>query len=100
MLRAVEFRGQKVLVEEGKRIDEDKLRDNQRLYHLRHGDNNDWSVPVTVENRVMVSFWGSLVATEEIGFEEGDYSILSEKEEEKLAIEGKEYKGAIKDFTG
>lgn len=58
-----------------------KLPDNcgLYLYNLRHGD--DWGIPCTLEKRVVVNFYGSLVSDKELELPINDYQLLKEEKE-------------------
>jgi hypothetical protein len=47
------------------------------VYYLRHAD-NDWSIPLTVENNVCCNYWGLLITKNPLKFK--DYLRLSRKE--------------------
>lgn len=71
----MKFRGVTCLFTEG-RVD-GEVHDDLKWYRFRHGDMGDWSVPVTLENNVVVNFWGDLFALEEIEINDDD---LTEEE--------------------
>lgn len=57
-----------VKVVEAARISEEERKqvenDNHHLYMMRHDDDGDWSVPVTIEQNVLVNYWGYLITKE------------------------------------
>ncbi|WP_162596012.1 LPD28 domain-containing protein [Bacillus sp. CGMCC 1.16541] len=56
-----------VKVVEGKRISKEELKqarnENHHFYVMRHAG-NDMSIPVTIEQRVIVNYWGYLITKE------------------------------------
>lgn len=61
------------------RIDPATIPEGKYWYHLRHGDDGDWTAPVTIENRVIVNFCGTFITDEPIEIPNGyipieDYS--------------------------
>lgn len=57
---------QVVRVVEGKRISKEELAqvqaDNHHFYPMRHA-NSDMSIPVTIEPRVIVDYWGYIITS-------------------------------------
>lgn len=47
------------------RVKNQNRNNNYNYYELRHGD-EDFSLPETIENKVIVNFWGTLATKEEI----------------------------------
>lgn len=66
-----------VKVWEGQRIPDSERNPELYYYELRHGDDGDWAVPVTIENRVFVNYWGTLASTETIPLGKDGYIDLS-----------------------
>lgn len=64
----MKFQGVEVVkVEEGSRISKEEREkhkeNNHHVYAMRHGD-NDWSIPATIEQGVMINYWGYIVTEE------------------------------------
>jgi hypothetical protein len=60
-----------VKVVEGRRISKDELAQvrakNQHFYPMRHAE-NDMSIPVTIESRVIVNYWGYMITDEPLSY--------------------------------
>lgn len=52
------------------RVDHTKDTEGKFLYDIRHSD-NDWCDPATIEQRVIVNWFGTLILCEPITFPEG-----------------------------
>jgi hypothetical protein len=86
MSRAAIFRGIDVEVVQARVKD----RDSDRFYYeIRHPD-DDWASPATLEEKVAVNFWGTLVSPKKLDFGEDDYLELSDSEMETLMVEEEE----------
>jgi hypothetical protein len=61
--------------------------DNHHVYRMRHDDEGDWSIPVTIEQRVLVNYWGYLITKEPFDNPGPDslYIELTEEEGYNLA---------------
>lgn len=53
-------------------------------YELQHGE--DWSIPMTVEKKVRVNYWGAIVCREPIRLSEKDYINIDKEDRERLSI--------------
>lgn len=53
------------------RVDRDSLDTNQKAYDIRHSDNND-SKPATIENKVGVNWFGTLITESTLLFPQKD----------------------------
>ncbi|OHD19675.1 MAG: hypothetical protein A2086_01735 [Spirochaetes bacterium GWD1_27_9] len=51
-----------------------------KRYDIRHDDAN-WSLPLTLEKRVKVNYYGTILSPSEISLENGDWSELSKNEQ-------------------
>lgn len=61
------------------RIDPDTIPEPFHKYSTRHGDNNDWVTPVTIENySIMVNFCGEFITTEVLDFGKLDWIGVKE----------------------
>ena len=49
------------------RIDPATIPEGKHMYHIRHSD-NDWGAPRTIEPRVVVNFFGTVILDKEIEF--------------------------------
>lgn len=62
---------QVVKVVEGERISKEELAqiraNNHHFYPMRHAE-NDMSVPVTIEPRVIVNYWGYMITDEPLSY--------------------------------
>ncbi|MGX1266769.1 hypothetical protein RKD55_004713 [Rossellomorea marisflavi] len=70
----MKIQGKQVLrVVEGKRISKeefDRVRASKHhFYPMRHAD-NDMSIPITIEPRVIVNYWGYVVTSEPLTYTE------------------------------
>lgn len=43
---------------------------NLHVYECRHGDEDDWSTPITIEDRVIVNFAGTFITKKPIKFKD------------------------------
>jgi hypothetical protein len=48
---------------------EDRHPDFQ-YYEIRHAD-DDWDMPISIENNVMVNFWGTIITDEKLDLQNG-----------------------------
>ena len=63
------------------RIDRTTIPEGLYAYDCRHGDDNDWVTPVTIETRVVVNFAGTFITNIPIQFPKGcDYIPLADWE--------------------
>lgn len=61
------------------RIDNDTIPEPFHKYSTRHGDNNDWTTPVTIENHsIMVNFCGEFITAEVLDFGKLDWIGVKE----------------------
>jgi hypothetical protein len=68
-----------------RRIPEEERNKNLNYYEIRHWD-DDWGMPATIEDRVIVNFWGTFVT--EYKFELGsDRCYFLTTEEQELILE-------------
>ncbi len=86
MSRAAIFRGTDVQVVQA-RV---KNRDPDRFYYEIRYPDDDWASPATLEEKVAVNFWGTLVSPTPISFGEDDYLELTDAEMETLMIDEEE----------
>ncbi|MBE0427777.1 MAG: hypothetical protein IBX72_14175 [Nitrospirae bacterium] len=63
------------------RIPEEEKNKNLNYYEIRHCD-DDWGLPATIENKVIVNFWGTFVSEYrlELGPDRCYYLTLEEQE--------------------
>ena len=54
--RKIEFRGMEAIVFDGR---PDTYPEDYVYFQIRHSD-NDWDDPITIENHVMVNYWGTI----------------------------------------
>lgn len=81
-MREVEFNDQKVFIVEDR---VDTVDEGLYKYELRHSD-EDWGLVATIEDNVVVNFYGTLICEEPIEFEE--YYVLDEEERNLLSYQG------------
>lgn len=86
------IRGKEIVkVVEAERISKEEVaqaeENNHHVYAMRHGDDGDWSVPVTIEPGVLVNYWGYLITKEPLDNPgaESLYIELTEQEGYDLA---------------
>lgn len=78
-----------VEVKEDTRIPRDNRKEGMHYYEMRHtGD--DWSKPCSVENKVSVNFWGTLVTRKPIALSNEGGIDLSEEDAESLMFMAEE----------
>jgi hypothetical protein len=77
-MRKVLFREQECYICEGRIKTEDRI-EGYNYYAMRHSD-DDWSKPVTIENGVVVNYYGLLATKKELKMDnewsEGRYEIV------------------------
>jgi len=78
----------KIEVFEGKRLgqlSEETIKD-KFCYCLRHDDEGDWCMPITIEKAVYCNFWGTLVSDKPIPQiqKDGDYINLTNKQQDYI----------------
>jgi hypothetical protein len=80
--REIEFRGVKAIVVEDAKADFPK---GYKVYGIRHAD-DDWDMPITVENFVCCNRWGRLGVREpmDLGIPDGGYLELNDDEIEEI----------------
>lgn len=61
------------------RIDKDTIPEGKFMYHCRHDDDGDWVTPVTIEQRVIVNFCGTLITNKKIEFHDQYKTIYIEE---------------------
>ena len=62
------------------------------VYKMRHGDDGDWTLPVTVEDGgVMVNHFGTMISGNPIVMDEGDHTELGDYESEEIGYSVGEY---------
>ncbi len=81
-VREIQFRGIPAIVVEDPKVAFPK---GYRVYEIRHAD-EDWDMPVTVENFVCCNRWGRLGVREpmDLGIPEGGYLSLTDEEIEEI----------------
>lgn len=65
------------------RIPESMKNPKLHYYEVRHND-MDWSEPETLETCVTVNFWGTVITTRPVNFNQDGYYQLSSYEKELL----------------
>lgn len=79
-----DFRNHEVVVND-KRLGNEVIPKFLYVYKMRHGDDGDWSIPVTVEEcGVMVNHFGTLISGNPIDMDCGDHTELEYDESEEL----------------
>lgn len=71
MFESVIFQGKPALFTDG-RLDKTTLPAGIYCYDIRHSD-NDWGKPCTLENHVLVNFFGSIITKEPISLSSEGY---------------------------
>lgn len=79
-LGKVNLRGKEIYVTD-KRIKKIEEREGLNYYHIRHSD-EDWGEPYSIEQRVLVNHFGSVVTKDNLDefISENDYMELSDEE--------------------
>jgi hypothetical protein len=67
-----------------------KARSPDRFYYEIRTSNDDWASGATLEEKVSVNFWGTLISPSKISFGEDDYLELSDAEMSALLVEQEE----------
>lgn len=86
---------------DGIRIDETSLPDGFIAYSIRHSD-NEWDEPASVEKRVIVNFFGTILVDHELFDENEEYLEISDwyyKDWEDVAAEELSGNGISDEYT-
>lgn len=87
-LRKVSIKDIEVLVLEGERIKNKDKKEGLYYYECRHSD-FDWSEPATIEDSVIINFWGNVISKVSLdklsNIEDIVYISLSDNESEILS---------------
>ena len=62
-------------------------------YEIRHPD-ADWATPATVEEKVAVNCWGTLISPKKLDFGDDDYLEMTDAEMASLLIEDEDVEEA------
>ncbi len=86
MSRTAVFRG--IAVE----IVQARIRDRQpdKFYYEIRCPDDRWASPATLEEKVKVNFWGTMISPQKIDFGEDDYLELTDAEMQALLVEEEE----------
>jgi hypothetical protein len=82
MEKKLKFKGQKVTITR-ERIQEEDRDPSLVYYEIRHDDERNY-LPIVIEEEA-AEFWGTMIAEEEIEFNNGDFHTLNEELGLKLA---------------
>ncbi|HBG47613.1 MAG TPA: hypothetical protein DDW94_11595 [Deltaproteobacteria bacterium] len=70
---------------EDTRVFEPDRKAGLHYYECRHGE-NDWSQPISIEQSVLVNFWGTLVTTESLNLGDGVLELTRREGEELMFL--------------
>jgi hypothetical protein len=83
MEKKLKFKGHKVTITR-ERIQEEDRNPDLVYYEIRHDDERPY-LPIVIEGEAERDFWGTMIAEEEIEFNNGDFHTLNEELGLKLA---------------
>jgi Large polyvalent protein associated domain 28 len=70
-----------------------QTRDERRFYYEVRKPEDNWGSPATLEEKVAVNFWGTLVSGSKIDFGGEDYVELTDSEMAAILVEDEESEG-------
>ncbi|MCX7568459.1 hypothetical protein OS242_00535 [Tumebacillus sp. DT12] len=83
MTKTLKFKGHKVTITRDRIAEED--RDPDLVYYEIRADDERPFLPIVIESTAATDFWGTMIAEQEIEFNNGEFQSLNEDLGMKLA---------------